>query len=105
MKAKNIIVDPQTLQGDVWLCGISPYKDDTGTGYRYECVLPNVGFEKFNVKIPGKQQLTLTEDEGVVVVNFQGLQLSFYTRTQKDSEYVDVFLTGRATGIAKVPQK
>ena len=66
-----------------------------GVGYPHDA-----GREKLVLKIGGAQLMESPED-GMVKVEFSGLEVSTYQKRTKD-EYGPVVLTARATGIKPV---
>ncbi|WP_458407199.1 hypothetical protein [Anaerotignum sp.] len=67
-------------------------KTDTITGYRYMISLPNLGFRKLGVRIPGKQLIQL-QGNNYPLVEFDNLQLGLYERQGKS------YVTAKASNI------
>lgn len=103
MNSKDIKLDKLTLgpkgeKDDFILTDIKPdyaYADNKRTdnliGYKYTIVLVNRGYNKVDVKIPGKQ--LLSESDIDQFVTLEGVELGFYVRDNR------IFLTCKATGI------
>lgn len=77
-------------------------------GWQYEIVLPRLRFEKVFVKVGGDQPLFTNAEvtaSGTKTVKFDDLEVGFYTRSNKGSEFVELLLTGKATRIKLAPAK
>jgi hypothetical protein len=64
LRITDIIIDPRTLGGKLWLVDVQPaysyvngHRTDTITGYRYTVALPEKGLEKIAVRIDGTQKM------------------------------------------------
>ncbi|QDK70165.1 hypothetical protein [Lactococcus protaetiae] len=76
--------------------------DRAHLGWQYEIVLPRLRFEKVFVKVPGDNPLFTNADvmaAGTKTVKFEHLDVSFYARTSKGSEFVELLLSGKADKI------
>ena len=102
IKAKNLKIDIKTLgpkgeKDEFILTEIKPdyaYVDNKPgdqIGYKYTILLINNGYEKIDVKIPGKQLLFETDINQMVTLD--GVELSAYVMNGQ------LGLTCRATGI------
>ena len=99
---RDLKIDNASLGKPLLLLEVRPYSDYKDgkavggvVGYRYDACL-----EKLVVKIGGPQLMESPED-GMVKVEFSGLEVSTYQKRTKD-EYGPVVLTARATGIKPV---
>lgn len=82
--------------------------DSAHLGWQYEIVLPRLRFEKVFVKIESAEPLFTNAEvmaSGTKTVVFDGLELGFYARTNKGSEFVELLLTGKAASIKLAPDK
>lgn len=104
MKITDLIIDPRSLGGKLWLVEVSPayeYKDnrrtETVTGYRYTVAMPEKGLDKINVKIDGKQ--LMEKPDGFAEVRFDGLEVFIYWSQGQPQ------VGARATGVHLVTPK
>lgn len=106
MQSKQIAIDVEKTIGKppYFLAEVSEdweYKDNKRThnqlGYRYAIALPQLAFEKVNVKIPGRKLVDLPEGE-ICEVDFKGLSLGVYVQSNGH-----LALTGRADSISLAP--
>ena len=104
MKITDLIIDPRSLGGKLWLVDVSPayeyqnnHRTETITGYRYAVALPEKGLDKINVKIDGKQ--LMDTPEGYTEVRFDSLEVFVYWFRG------DYAVGAKATGIHAVNPK
>ncbi|HQO95868.1 MAG TPA: hypothetical protein PK516_08455 [Sedimentibacter sp.] len=104
MKITDLIIDPKSLGGKLWLVDVAPayeYKEnrrtDTVTGYRYTIAMPDKNLDKINVKIEGKQ--LIEKPNGYVEVTFTALELFVYWSNGQPQ------IGARATSIALANSK
>ncbi|MEQ7179201.1 hypothetical protein ABQE01_09260 [Enterococcus thailandicus] len=77
-------------------------------GWQYEIVLPRLRFEKVFVKIESEQPIFTNAEvtaAGTKTVKFDDLDIGFYTRSSKGTEFVELMLTGKAVRIKLAPVK
>ena len=82
--------------------------DKAHLGWQYEVVLPHLRFEKVFIKITSEQPLFTNAEviaSGTKTVRFDNLDINFYTRSSKGSEFVELLLSGKADKIKLVPAK
>ena len=85
MNLSNLRIDPASLGRTKYLVGVKPVykfneqKERTNEieGYRYEVALPDHGFEKLGVKIPGDKMMEEPVNE-LVAVDFTDLEIKVY---------------------------
>ena len=106
LKPADIIVDRRMIGGsEIKLTNVAPdyeYVNNKRTsnllGYRYDCVVDELGYEKLSVKIPGGQLLESPSSKKGFAVVFQNLELGI--SAQASGDFVNISLKGTATGIA-----
>lgn len=108
MNARKIVIDTEATLGPppYWLCEVKEDREyinnrptDKILGYKYITAIPNLGLDKLSVKIPGPQQIALSNDE-LEGVAFENLSLSVYGTDNKQ-----VGLSAKATRITVFPEK
>lgn len=99
----GLYVDNSCLGKDMLLVETAPYyeyvnKVRTGNilGYKYTVVLPQKGFEKLDVKIPGKRLLEVQAGQNIPV-SFNKLQVRSYVAYRNDRASLQ--FTAEADGI------
>lgn len=76
--------------------------DKAHLGWQYEAVLPRLRFEKVFIKVPGETPLFTNAEvlaAGTKTVKFNNLEIGFYARSPKGSEFVELLLSEKADNI------
>lgn len=102
----NMKFDPNSLGKVFLLLSVSPfyvYENGAPTaevgGFKYKVAVPDLGFEKLSVKIPGKKLLEMPPDKSHIQVEFDSLEYYVYWRDRQPQ------VSARAKGIRPVTDK
>lgn len=99
MNTTNIVVANDCL-GTLLLLNVRPdVKDGEAVGFKYNVLSARLCYEKFNIRIPGKQQLDVPEGADAIEVAFDDLVIRPYVIDGKFG------IVGTAKAIRKVNTK
>lgn len=99
LKTSDIVIDNDCV-GKLLLLAIRPdVRDGEAVGYKYNVLSTALGYEKFNIRISGKQQLDVLEGTDAIEVAFDDLVIKPYVVDGKFG------ITGTAKAIRRVATK
>ena len=105
LRTSDIIVDQSILGNDEIRCTrvsedyeyVNGKRTEKLQGYKYDCVIIELGYEPFQVKIPGNAQMESPTSKKGVPVTFEGLILGITVSAKGD--FASVKLKGTAKSI------
>lgn len=98
IKTTDIVINNDCI-GKLLLLAVRPDTKDDSDMFRYNVLAPKLGYEKFTIRIAGRQQMDVPEGTDAIEVCFDNLVLRPYVIDGKFG------LTGTAKAIRRVTTK
>ncbi|EHE8535312.1 hypothetical protein KZR92_002217 [Enterococcus faecalis] len=107
IKISDLVFPKEKLEKEYQVVQVGRWqKDGEVLGWTYECVLPKLRFEKFNVKVSSEFPVISQEElgkQGLALITFENLEISAWGRA--NGQFVNYGLSATAISAKLIEQK